>query len=279
MADPAAPAQRYSPSAGIIVERAGKTMTISGKMELYGEKATAALATQLQNTINSMWTASFPDGTSSSCAVSVVYRAPGTPSIGVTTIEAGTGKGGAYVMPGPISNDMFLNMANPIAATWTVGHEFGHVLGMVDRYSEPVKSKILGRFGVQRSSTIEVGYETSLMGAHGAPLDQRTLKDAMDESKSLTMRASPLRDTGVRDWIDANGPSGLRKLSIEERIAMFAALMEGWISGDDVRCMKAICASVATRADAEKLRASAGTEQMLSTSQRNEVRVALAKMP
>jgi hypothetical protein len=83
----------------------------------------------------------------------------------------------------------------------------------------------------------------------------------------------------VRDWIDANGQTGLRKLSIENRIAMFAALMEGWISGDDVRCMKAICASVTTRAEAEKLRAGAATEQMLSTAQRNEVRVALAKMP
>jgi hypothetical protein len=277
MPDPAPPAQRYSPSAGIVVERAGNTMKISGKMELYGEKATAALATQLQNTINSMWTASFPDGTSSSCAVSVVYRAPGTPSLGVTTIEAGTGKGGAYVMPGPISNDMYLNMANPIAATWTVGHEFGHVLGMVDRYSEPVKSKILGRFGVQRTSTIEVGYETSLMGAHGAPLDQRTLKDAMDESKPWAISCSD--DDAVRDWIDANGQSGLRKLSIEERIAMFEALMAGWVSGDDLRCMKAICASVTSRADAEKLRKAVNTLDFTSIAQRTEVRVALSKMP
>lgn len=275
----AAVAQRFSPSAGIFVERVGQTMRISGRLELYGDKATPALATQLQNTINSMWTASFPDGSSVSCAVTVTYRKPGAAAGGVTTIEARSGLGGAYVSPGPIANDMYLNMGNPIAATWTVGHEFGHVLGLVDRYSESVKSKVLGRFGVTRTSTIEVGYETSLMGMHGARLDQRTLADAMAESKSLTMRFSDLRDAGVRDWIDANGQAGLRKLPIEDRIAMFAALMEGWISGDDVRCMKAICASVTSRADAGKLRAAAGVEQMLSTAQRNEVRVALAGMP
>jgi hypothetical protein len=150
MADEVAPMGRFSPAKGLWVDRTDRSVKITGQMELYGPEATSERATLIQNTINTTWTQSFPDGYSVACNINVQYR-PGNSGSGLfAEIETmKTDKASQVDML--FGRKMLLNANESNAYTWTPAHEFGHVLGMKDRYSESIKSQIKGAFGGQRS--------------------------------------------------------------------------------------------------------------------------------
>jgi hypothetical protein len=60
---------------------------------------------------------------------------------------------------------MALDLDTPGALDWTVAHEFGHLMGLDDHYSESFLSQLRGAFGGERSgSTPDPGYESNIMG-------------------------------------------------------------------------------------------------------------------
>jgi hypothetical protein len=86
-----------------------------------------------------MWTKSFPDGYSVTCNVSVRYRDPGTGAGNATQIEAVVISGPSHVTNLPaFDRSMTLNAGESDAFTWTPTHEFGHIIGLQDRYSESI---------------------------------------------------------------------------------------------------------------------------------------------
>jgi hypothetical protein len=63
------PVSRFSPSPGLIVDRTGASVAISGFMELHGPEANASRAALIQQAINTNWTRRFEDGHSRSGTV------------------------------------------------------------------------------------------------------------------------------------------------------------------------------------------------------------------
>ena len=58
MGDPALPVGRYSPAPSIVIDidRTENSVKITGKMQLYGQEATAARTASIEQNINFTWT-------------------------------------------------------------------------------------------------------------------------------------------------------------------------------------------------------------------------------
>src|SRR5438093_11793328 len=87
-ADDVGPVGRFSPAAGVFLDRTEKVTRITGKMELFGPEATPARAGSIRHSINTVWTAKFPEGYSVLCNISVIYRGPDTEAGDFAQIEA-----------------------------------------------------------------------------------------------------------------------------------------------------------------------------------------------
>src|SRR5689334_18358487 len=152
------PVQRFSPAPAIWIDRTEKSVAITGEMELFGPEATSARAQSVQDSINKTWTQTFADGYVITCNVTVRHRGPGVKKRDVTQIEADKMSGPSNVNEGFLSlgkRRMELNANEADAFTWTPAHEFGHILGLDDRYSESIMSTIKGQFGGQRKTTVK----------------------------------------------------------------------------------------------------------------------------
>ncbi|MBK9081879.1 MAG: hypothetical protein IPL88_07275 [Rhizobiales bacterium] len=283
MVDNLPPVGRYSPTSGLIIDRTGNAVAISGAMELFGEAATPDMATTLQNTINTAWTQSFPDGHTVTCSVRIQFRVPGAQATGLTTINARRLNDG---VPSETDNygrrDILLNVTRRDATTWVIAHEFGHSLGLDDRYSETVLSKLfggrqIGSYTTPRDTSVEAGYEGRMMGATGGTVDGQTATDLVSETTPSPNWINS--DNAIRNWIAAHSRAELARIAIRDRLTMFRTLMEWWISDEDVAAMRAICASVGARGDATTLRNGVNLSDFTDLGQRTTIRVAFAQMP
>jgi hypothetical protein len=72
---------------------------------------------------------------------------------------------------------MTLNATEPDAFTWIPTHEFGHILGLEDRYSESIMSKIRSTWGGVRHTVATQGYQTNLMAISGGVLEKQNVGD------------------------------------------------------------------------------------------------------
>ncbi len=271
------PVAKFSPSPGLYVDRTEKSVSITGAMELSGEEANADRAASIQNSINSTWTRTFPDGYAVSCSITVTYRGSGSPAGNATQIEAKKIAGPSHVSPGLGGRSMTLNASEADAFTWTPAHEFGHIIGLQDRYSEGIMSKIKGTFGGTRSTTVDPGYSGNIMAESGAPLESKNVRDVAAENEPSPYWVND--DDQVRDWVNGHSLSDIGKLSVASKLQAIKTLMGGWISDDDVAAIGRICASVTTHAQAEAVRHGVDLTDMTSIGQRTVVRLAFAKMP
>jgi hypothetical protein len=172
---------------------------------------------------------------------------------------------------------MVLNLNSAEALTWVVAHEFGHIIGLRDRYSESIMSRARGSFGGQRTNTVEAGYEGNLMGVHQGKLESRNVRDLVAETAPGMLDD----DNQVRDWISRHSRPELGALSANIKIRMITTLMGGWISDDDVSAMQQICRSVTDSGEARAIRGAITPRliDMTSLGQRTQMRVALSQMP
>jgi hypothetical protein len=270
------PVQRYSPCAGITVDRTDQSVRITGSMQMYGPMANAARATSVQNTINTTWTTTFPDGHSVSCNITVTYRGPESSAANVTQIYVANISGPSHVSHIGATS-MTLNASGTAAFTWVAAHEFGHIIGLQDRYSESIISRIRGRFGGVRSNTIQPGYTGNIMGQHGGTLSSQNLRDLASENEPSSWWFND--DNHVRDWVNAHSRAEIRALSTDSKLRMIRTLMGGWISDADVNAIVAIAASVNSRTEANVIRGGINLTDFQGLGQRMRVRIAFDNMP
>ncbi len=274
------PVQRHYPAPGIIVDRSEKSVTITGSMEMFGPEATSARAESVQKWINTTWTGSFPDGYTSRCTITVRHRGPGTPAGAVAQIEADKISGPSNVSTGSTrfgSRRMQLNANESDAFAWTAAHEFGHMIGLDDRYSESAESRKSGAKGGPRTNTIQPGYEGNLMGAHDGTIASKNLKDLATENEPSRYWIND--DDQVRDWVNSHPLAEVTALSTTSKLQAIRTLMGGWISDSDVEAIKRICQSVTAKEEAVAIRNGINLSDFNSNGQKNAVRVAFAKMP
>jgi hypothetical protein len=274
------PVQRYSPAPAIWVDRTDKSITITGEMELFGPEATSARAQSIQDSINNTWTQTFTDGYVVKCNITVRHRGPGVKAKDVTQIETDKMSGPSNVNRGWTSlgsRRMELNANESNAYTWTPAHEFGHILGMDDRYSESIMSRIKGQFGGQRTNTVHDGYAGNLMAVDNGKIESKNVRDLAVENEPSRWWIND--DDQVRDWVNAHPLSDITKLSGDSKLRMIHTLMGGWISDSDLQAIKRIAASVTDAIEADRLRKGVDMTDFWSIGQRTAARVAFAKMP
>ncbi|HXU81419.1 MAG TPA: hypothetical protein VN914_08475, partial [Polyangia bacterium] len=170
-----------------------------------GPEASPARASSIEQSINTTWTAKFPDGYTVTCQVSVKYRAFGVGRGQATQIEALKIAGPSHVAPGLRGRTMTLNATEPDAFTWTPAHEFGHILGMQDRYSESIMSNIKGRFGGARRCETNKGYAGNLMAEVGGVLASKNLADLAAENAPSPYWIND--DDQVAAWVSTHSVS------------------------------------------------------------------------
>lgn len=273
------PIGRFSPAPGIWVDRTERSIRITGTMEAYGAEATAARAATIQQSINSTWTQTFPDGYSIATTISVNYRGPGaSASSNSAQIEIVNISGPSNVnnIPG-MGRKMTLNASSPHVFDWVVAHEFGHVIGLDDRYSESIFSKIGGHFGCQRTSTVQPGYEGNMMGVHRGTLASRNLADIAAENEPSPYWIND--DDQVRNWINAHPAADITRLSTVNKLRAIRTLMGGWISDDDMSAIGRICGSVNNPVEANAIRNGINLNDFTSIGQRTQMRVFFSRMP
>jgi hypothetical protein len=271
------PVGRFNPAPGLTVDRAEKKVSIAGKMELYGPEANAARAASIEQSINTTWTTRFADGYSVTCQVSVKYRAFGVPRGPATQIEALKMAGPSHVGPGLRGRTMTLNANEPDAFTWTPAHEFGHILGMKDRYAESVMSKLRGTFGGNRENSTHPGYEGNLMAEVGGVMSSKNVADLASENAPSPYWIND--DDQVAAWVNAHTVTEVRMLSTKNKLRAIWTMLGGWISSDDMAAIRKICGSVTTRMEADALRKGIDPLTFTDLGQRTQMRVILAQMP
>ena len=267
---------RFSPSAGLWVDRTGGAVTITGKMEMYGEEASAANAKTVQDSINATWTRNFPDGFIVQTNITVTYR--GSNSAGnATQIEACKMSGPSNVRPAWGGRKMTLNATEADVYTWTAAHEFGHIIGLDDRYEEGIVSKVKGKLGYERTVTVKPGYDGNMMAVDQGVLESKNVSDIGAENNPSSWWVND--DDHVRDWVNSHGGSDIAKLSTATKLQSIKTLMSGWISDDDMKAIKKIMANVKDKKEADAIRSGIDPLDFTSIGQRTQFRVAASQMP
>lgn len=278
MGDPVLPVGRFSPAPSIIVDRTENSVKIAGKMELYGREATAARAATIEQNINSTWTHKFDDGYSVECKITVRFRDNDSRAGEATQIEALKCDEPSHVTDSELfDRSMTLNASEKDAFTWTPTHEFGHILGLEDRYTESIMSKIRGQWGGVRHTVATQGYQANLMAVHGGVLEKQNVGDLASENTPSPYWIND--DDQVRDWINAHSAVEINLLSTTNKVKMFQPLVSGWISDDDVDAMLRICNSVDDSQEAKTLQKSVDLSSFSSIGQRTRMRVGFSRMP
>jgi hypothetical protein len=271
------PVGTFNPSPGLFIDRTEKSVVIGGLMELSGAEATVARASAIQQSINLIWTQTFSDGSSVRCNVTVRYRGPGSKAGNVTQIQAAKIAGPSHVTPGLFSRSMTLNANEQGAFTWTPAHEFGHIIGLQDRYSEPIMSKIRSIWGGARINTVQPGYANNIMAVDGGVLTSQNLADLAAENEPSPFWVND--DDQVRAWVGSHSSADIARLSGASKLRAIQALQGGSASAEDMAAIRKICGSVRNRSEAEAIRAGVDLRAFTDIGQRTTMRVILVQMP
>ena len=198
---------------GISLRWTGNRMTITANMEISGPEATADIASQIESNINSFWNASFADGYEVVCNADVSYRdEDASESEGRTQIYIDDLTGPSNVRRSWVIGSRYMSYDINADINWTPAHEFGHLLGLDDRYSEGLLSKISGRLGGDRETTVEPGWEGNIMAVHGGALESKNIQDLFSlHAYELVTFVEDLVDQAnrefnrVEDWLKQGG--------------------------------------------------------------------------
>ncbi|MCW5748970.1 MAG: hypothetical protein KIT36_22460 [Alphaproteobacteria bacterium] len=270
------PVSRFSPSAGLWVDINGGSVVITGSMEMYGEEANAERAKSVQDSINKTWTKTFPDGYLVQTSVTVTYRGPGSAAGNATQIEVKKMSGASNVASSGGGRKMTLNSTSQDVYTWVCAHEFGHVIGLDDRYTEDV-GDVRQALGTPRHTTPTSGYNGNIMAEHGGGLESKNVGDVAAENNPSSWWVND--DDNVRNWVNSHGGPDIARLSTAAKLNAINILMSGWISDDDMDCIIKIMRNVRDKAEADAIRKGIDPLDFTSIGQRTQFRVAAARMP
>lgn len=267
------PFGRFSPSKGIWVDKTENRLRITGTLEIYGDDASPAVALQVQHTINSNWTFSFSDN-DVTCNVLVKYRPAGSSAGPVTQIEAA--KMFRSSQWNSATDTMSLNTKEADALTWVAAHEFGHAIGMGDRYEEPWWSQVGFLVGGPRQTTPHKGYEGSLMGERGGLLFMQTVTDLDQENQPSPYWIND--DNHARNWIMTHPSMEIKTLSTANKLKSIKVLMSGWISDADIKAIEKICLNTKSKSESDALKRGINLMDFTSIGQRTQMRVIMTRM-
>jgi hypothetical protein len=172
---------------------------------------------------------------------------------------------------------MVLNANEGDAFTWTPAHEFGHILGMKDRYSESIVSKISSLWAGNRSTPPNPGYESNLMAVVNGSLEARNIADVIAENEPSAYWQRD--DDYIVSWIESHSSADVARLPTPEKLRAIWILQGGWISGTDLQAMGKICSSVKTTTEAAAMRRGINPLIFSDLGQRTTMRVFLSTMP
>lgn len=169
----------YNPGPGISLSLNGHAITIRANIEIYGGSASAAVAGQIKSTIERFWNKSFDDGYSVSTTANVTVQGAAADT-SKTRIDIRNEVGVSNVAPtywviGANYMQYYLQSSD---INWTPAHEFGHLLGLPDHYSEGIISMIGGIIDPSyRTTPADPGWEGNLMAATGGILEKKNLQE------------------------------------------------------------------------------------------------------
>ncbi len=144
--------------------RAGNTVTINADIALQGPNATADLAKSWQDSINKIWNAGEWKYGGCKVKINASVKSGGKAK---NNINVGAGHGRSFVYGiGGNSGTWFAS-----DLPWVSAHETGHLMGLGDRYKD-----------VAGSSVANKGWESNIMGAFGAPVDQRNIDEIVSKN-------------------------------------------------------------------------------------------------
>jgi hypothetical protein len=116
-------------------------------------KCNCCSATAIQSDISGIWNRSFADGYKVKTILSITARGAGASSAASRYISLD-------------SKDL----------VWVPAHEFGHLLGLNDRYSETIISEIGGQLGYKRVKTVENGWPGNIVAVDRSVLESKNVK-------------------------------------------------------------------------------------------------------
>lgn len=160
---------------GIWLSWTGNCIVIRANLEISGASATREMANRIKQTIEGFWNASFDNGYSVSCRVDLLFR----------TLPHGDHRRNQIYVTLDRRNwrvtdvhwedfyNSFMNYCinDETTIQFAPAHEFGHMLGLRDRYVEG--QRIAGR----RTSTVVAGWETNMMATQTGRLERRNLEE------------------------------------------------------------------------------------------------------
>ena len=272
------PVESFSPARGLTIDRTEKAVSIAGAMELSGAEANVASAALIQSSINTTWTRTFTDGYSVSCNITVTYRPSGSEAGSATQIVAEKITRPSYVSTGLRGRSMNLNTKESDVFTWVASHEFGHIIGLKDRYTESIMSNLRKLSGGKRTVTAQPGYRGNIMATKGGVLESKNIKDIAEESKPSEFWVYD--DDRVRAWVTRHSVNEISKISTASKVTAIKTLVGGirFFSNEDQAAVRSICNSVTTKADADAIRAGVDLSG-LDQARRLGLKWAFAKMP
>jgi hypothetical protein len=232
------PVGTYSPRRGFHVDRVGDTVHVTARLEVSGEDASPEQARILEERIRRHWNRQFPDAASVVTDVTVTYRPPGSVAAADASQIVMEKTAGASQVSN-MRDTMYLNTSEP-NATEAAPHEFGHLAGLGDRYTEPVLSRFSGIFvGPRWGYQADAGYEGNLMAGGAGPISSQNVRDFARENAPTPFST----DNQVRDWMERHDADDMAVIATTTKVRMVNSLMDGWISDQDVTAIESICAT------------------------------------
>ena len=170
---------------GISVSWNGNSMHIIAHMEASGPAATPEIAQTIQDAINRVWNQSFADGYSVTCSADVTYRAADVAEdSGKTQINVVNEPGTTHVRHAWLVGARYMTFNlydSSESMDWTPAHEFGHLIGLRDHYSEGIGSKLGGRlFGWERHTDADEGWSGNIMAESGGLLESKNIQEWLE---------------------------------------------------------------------------------------------------
>ncbi len=185
-----------NPGPGIQISFSGTNVNVTARLQVHGPAASGAIATSMKNTIERLWTGSFPDGYTINTTVSISHRADNEAAdSGATQIYVHDSPGQALGMVthmwGPGARTMRYNLSGT-DIDWSPAHEFGHLLGLDDKYSETWGSVLWGLVCPEgmcsRETQPDAGYENNIMGINQGILESKNVRDIIEKYRETICR-------------------------------------------------------------------------------------------
>jgi LysM repeat protein len=266
----------------LVIDRTDKEVHVSGSMEGYGDGATRTNVATAEATVRKYWNQSFTGGYKVVCNVNINLRAPGASSSNDTKIDIDAGSGVAYVSG--LTNNMTLYLKNENGTpsndlTWAVAHEFGHVIGLDDKYTEGFFSKVMAIIGKdsKRKTAIVPGYQGNIMAQSYGNLESKNIADIDKDNSPYFYQ----KDDRIRLWVSRHSKEKIAKLNAATKIKMIETLLDGFISEEDLDAIASICKSVASHVEADVIGRAIGIRLtgMTDIRQRTRMRGIISNMP